>query len=175
MRALTRHEKKLTFLLAGALVAGLNLILLKVFLDFNRNHRRQLAQVTEELNEARFWVQQREDWRAQAEWLEKNFQAAPSENPAPALQMRLQEAASRAGLKVEEQKVPAPRSGARFLLYTQKMRMSGTLGQFLDWLVAVYRPEEGIAVTSLNLKIGGEPPKMTGEVEVGRYFRPNNP
>ncbi len=175
MRVLTRHEKKLTFLLLGALVVGLHLILLKVFLDLDRTQRRRLAQMEEELSEARFWVGQREDWRLQADWLGKHFQAAPAENPSPALQMMLQNAANAAGLKVEEQKVPAPKSGPRFLLYTHRMRMNGSLGQFLEWLVAAYRPEQGIAVTSLSLKIGPEPPKMTGEVVVGQFFRPNNP
>jgi hypothetical protein len=55
------------------------------------------------------------------------------------------------------------------------MRLSGSLEQFLKWLVAVYRPGEGIAVTSLALKIGPEPPKMVGEAEVGQFFKPNNP
>lgn len=175
MRVLTRHEKKLTFLLVGALGVGLNLILLKVFLDLDRTHRRQLSQLDEELTEARFWVEQREEWRSRAEWLEKHFKAAPAENPAPALQMMLQSAAGSAGLKVEEQKAPAPKPGPRFLLYAHKMKMSGSLGQFLEWLVAAYRPEQGIAVTNLNLKIGAEPPKMVGEVEVSQFFRPNNP
>ena len=87
----------------------------------------------------------------------------------------LQNAASSAGLKVEEQKPPVPKPGPRFLQYANRMKMSGSLSQFLDWLVAVYRPEQGIAVTGLILKIGAEPPKMVGEVVVGQFFRSNNP
>jgi len=175
MRTLTRHEKKLTLFLVGALAVGLHLILLKVLLGLDRTNRRQLGQIEEELSEARLWVAQKEDWNAKAEWLEKNFRPVPAENPAPALQKMLQSAATSSGLKVEEQKPPVPKTGPRFLLYANKMRMSGSLGQFLDWLVAVYRPDQGIAVTSLNLKIGPEPPKMAGEIEVGQFFRPNNP
>ena len=70
---------------------------------------------------------------------------------------------------------PAPKPGARFVLYANKMKLSGSLEQFLKWLVAVYQPDKGIAVTSLSLKIGPEPPKMAGEVEVSQFFRPNNP
>ena len=175
MRVLTRHEKKLTALLLGAMAVGVHLILLKVALELDRSNRRKLAQVDGEITEARFWIDQREDWRTKTEWLEKNFKAVPQENPAPALQKMLQGAAATAGLKVEEQKPPVPKPGPRFVLYANKMRMTGSLSQFLDWLVAVYRPEQGIAVTSLNLKIGAEPPKMVGEVVVGQFFRPNNP
>lgn len=175
MKTLTRHEKKLTLLLAGAVGVGLHLILLKFALEFDRGNRRQWAQVQAEVNEARLWMEQRGDWQARSEWLEKNFRPVPADNPAPALQKMLQSTASSAGLKVEEQKPPVPKEQARFVLYANRMRMSGSLGQFLDWLVSVYRPGEGIAVTSLNLKIGPEPPKMVGEVVVGQFFRPNNP
>ena len=175
MRTLTGHEKKLTLLLVGALAVGLHLILLKFALELDRSQRRQLAQVQEELTEARFWIEQKTDWQEKAAWLEKNFQPVPAENPAPALQKLLQTAAASAGLKVEEQKPPVPKNEARYVLYANRMRMTGSLSQFLDWLVAVYRPEQGIAVTSLNLKIGAEPPKMAGEVGVGQFFRPNNP
>ena len=175
MRTLTRHEKKLTFLLLGAVVAGAHLIVLKLALGLDRSNRRELMQAEEELSEARFWIDQRENWQAKTGWLEKNFKPVPDENPAPALQKMLQTAAESAGLKVEEQKPPAPKPGPRFTLYANRMKMSGSLSQFLQWLVEVYRPEQGIAVTALNLKIGAEPPKMVGEVAVGQFFRPNNP
>ena len=175
MRTLTHHEKKLTFLLVGALGVGLHLIVLKVALELDRSNRRKMAQVEEELTEARFWIDQQEDWRAKTEWLDQNFKTVPEENPAPALQKMLQGAASSAGLKVEEQKPPTPKPGPHFLQYANRMKMSGSLSQFLDWLVAVYRPEQGIAVTGLILKIGAEPPKMVGEVVVGQFFRSNNP
>lgn len=175
MKALTRHEKKLTLLLGGAVAIGLHLILLKFALEFDRSNRRQAAVAEEELAEARFWIAQRGDWQARAEWLGQNFRPVPADNPAPALQKMLQGAATAAGLKVEEQKPPVPKEMPRLVQYANRMRMSGSLSQFLDWLVAVYRPTEGIAVTSLNLKIGPEPPKMVGEVVVGQFFRPNNP
>jgi len=175
MRTLTRHEKKLTFLLVGAVALGLHLIVLKFAFDLDRGNRRQLVQTEEELAEARFWLEQREVWQAKRDWMKNHFSPLPAENPAPALQKMLQAAAESAGLKVEEQKPPVPKPGPRFTQYANRMKMSGSLGQFLQWLVAVYRPEQGIAVTTLNLKIGAEPPKMVGEVVVGQFFRPNNP
>jgi len=175
MRTLTRHEKKLTFLLVGAVAAGFHLMVLKFALDLDRANRRQLVQAEEELAEARFWLEQREVWQAKTDWIRSHFSPLPPENPAPALQKMLQAAAESAGLKVEEQKPPVPKTEPRFIQYANRMKMSGNLGQFLQWLVAVYRPEQGIAVTALNLKIGPEPPKMGGEVVVGQFFRPNNP
>lgn len=175
MRALTRHEKKLTAFLVAALAVGFHLILLKVVLDLDRANRRHCVQAESDLAEARDWIAQKEVWHDKSIWLEKYFQPAPAENPAPVLQKLLQTSADGAGLKVEEQKPPVPKPGPHALVYANRMRLSGSLGQFLDWLVRVYKPEEGIAVTSLNLKIGSEPPKMVGEVGVTQFFRPNNP
>lgn len=175
MRTLTGHEKKLTFLLVGAVAVGVHLVLLKFALDLDRSNRRQLVQTEEELVEARFWVGQKDAWQEKIAWLEKNFRPVPAGNPGPALQMMLQSSARSSGLNVEEQKAPAAKPAGRFVLYVQKMRLTGSLGQFLEWLVATYRPDQGIAVTALSLKIGAEPPKMVGEVEVSQFFRPNNP
>lgn len=175
MRALTRHEKKLTTFLVAALAVGFHLILLKVALDLDRANRRHLAQAEADLAEARDWVAQKEVWQDKTAWLKEHFRAAPKENPAPVLQNLLQTSADAAGLKVEEQKPPVPKPGVQALVYANRMRMSGNLGQFLDWLVRIYKPEDGIAVTSLNLKIGPEPPRMVGEVGVTQFFRPNNP
>jgi hypothetical protein len=175
MRTLTRHEKKLTFFLVAAVAVGFHLIVLKLVLDLDRGNRRSLIQTQEELLEARGWIEQREVWSPRAAWLEKNFLPAPAENPAPALQKAAQSAAQGAGLKIEEQNLRPPRSGNWTLLYANKMRLSGSLEQFLKWLVAVYQPGQGIAVTALTLKIGPEPPKMVGEAEVGQFFKPNNP
>ena len=175
MRTLTRHEKKLTVFLVAAVAIGIHLIFLKVLLDWDRKKRRELAQTREELAEARDWISQAEIWQDKTAWLEKHFRTAPTENPAPLLQKLLQNSADQAGLMVEEQKPPSPKTGPHTLAYANRMRLSGSLGQFLDWLVKVYRPEDGIAVTSLNLKIGPEPPKMVGEVVVSQFFRPNKP
>ena len=53
------------------------------------------------------------------------------------------------------------------------MRLTGSLEQFTRWIVDLYQPENGIALTMLNLKLSAEPPKMTGEAEVGQFFRVN--
>jgi hypothetical protein len=53
------------------------------------------------------------------------------------------------------------------------MRLTGSLEQFNRWIVDLYQPESGVALTMLNLKLSAEPPKMTGEAEVGQFFRIN--
>jgi len=175
MRTLTHHEKRLTLFLVAAVVAGVHLIVLKLVLDFDRRNRLSLSQTRDELLEARGWIEQREVWNPRAAWLQENFRPAPAENPAPALQKAAQTAAQKAGLKIDEQNLRPPRTGTWSLLYANKMRLSGSLEQFLQWLLAVYQPGQGIAVTALSLKIGAEPPKMVGEAEVGQFFKPNNP
>jgi len=171
MRTLSAHEKKLTLFLALALLAGVHLIALKVLLSLQQGQQRRLQQARDSLTEAQFWIGQKEAWEEKTRWLEEHLQPVPEANPAPALQMAAQAAAERAQLKIEEQTLRSPKSQGAATLYSNRMRLSGSLEQFLRWLTEVYQPDKAIAVTALQLKIGGEPPKMAGEAEVSQFYR----
>jgi len=173
MRMLTRHEKKLMLFFGLAVLVGIHLLGLKLFLSFDQANRRSLLQKKDELEEARGWMKERAEWEEKAEWLEKNLKMVPADNPAPALQKRSQSTAATAGLKIEEQNLQAPRIGASCTIYSNRMRLTGSLEQFNRWIVDLYQPESGVALITLNLKLSAEPPKMTGEAEVGQFFRVN--
>jgi hypothetical protein len=170
---LSRHEKKLMLFFGLAVFVGIHLLGLKLFLSLDQSNRRRLLQKTDELAEAKGWMDKKAEWEEKAEWLEKNLKTAPSENPAPALQKKSQSTAAKAGLKIEEQNLQAPRIGANCTIYSNRMRLTGSLEQFTRWIVDLYQPEGGVALTMLNLKLSAEPPKMTGEAEVGQFFRVN--
>lgn len=174
MRTLTRHEKKLTLFLGLAVLAGIHLLVLKVVLSVDQNNRRNLARVSEELAEAKLWIEQKEEWAPKISWLEKNLKPVPQDNPAPGLQSIAQATAKDAGLKIEEQNLSAARTGTACTIYGNRMRLTGSLEQFTRWCTRVYQPDKGIAVISLSLKLSPEPPKMTGEAEVGQFFKSQN-
>ena len=171
MRMLTRHEKKLMLFFGLAVFAGIHLLGLKLFLSIDQANRRNLLQKTDELAEAKDWMEHKAEWEEKADWLEKNLKIVPQDNPAPALQKRSQSTAAAAGLKIEEQNLQAPRIGVTCTIYSNRMRLTGSLEQFNRWIVDLYQPESGVALTMLNLKLSAEPPKMTGEAEVGQFFR----
>jgi len=171
MRMLTRHEKKLMLFFGLAVFAGIHLLGLKLFLSFDQANRRNLLQKTDELAEAKDWMDHKAEWEEKADWLEKNLRVVPQDNPAPALQKKSQSTAAAAGLKIEEQNLQAPRIGVTCTIYSNRMRLTGSLEQFTRWIVDLYQPETGVALTMLNLKLSAEPPKMTGEAEVGQFFR----
>jgi len=173
MRMLTRHEKKLMLFFVSAVFVGIHLLGLKLFLSFDQANRRSLLQKKDELEEAKGWMKERAEWEEKAEWLEKNLKMVPADNPAPALQKKSQSTAATAGLKIEEQNLQAPRIGVSCTIYSNRMRLTGSLEQFNRWIVDLYQPESGVALTMLNLKLSAEPPKMTGEAEVGQFFRVN--
>jgi len=168
---LSRHEKKLMLFFGLAVFAGIHLLGLKLFLSFDQANRRNLLQKTDELAEAKDWMEHKAEWEEKADWLEKNLKIVPQDNPAPALQKRSQSTAAAAGLKIEEQNLQAPRIGVTCTIYSNRMRLTGSLEQFTRWIVDLYQPETGVALTMLNLKLSAEPPKMTGEAEVGQFFR----
>lgn len=173
MRTLTRHEKKLILLLGAAVVAGVHLLGIKFLLSWDQSNRRALSEKALALEEAQGWMEQKVEWDEKAAWLEKNLKTVPTDNPAPALQKKSQSAATSAGLKIEEQNLQAPRPGVACTVVSNRMRLTGSLGQFIQWAGQLYQPEGGVALTSLNLKLSPEPPKMVGEAEVGQFFRTN--
>jgi hypothetical protein len=116
-------------------------------------------------------MEQKAEWEEKSAWFEKNLKTVPTENPAPALQKKSQSAATAAGLKIEEQTLQAPRPGVACTVVSNRMRLTGSLGQFIQWAGQLYQPESGVALTLLNLKLSPEPPKMVGEAEVGQFFR----
>jgi len=84
MRMLTRHEKKLMLFFGLAVFAGIHLLGLKFFLSFDQANRRNLLQKTDELAEAKDWMEHKAEWEEKADWLEKNLRVVPQDNPAPA-------------------------------------------------------------------------------------------
>ena len=175
MRTLTGHERKLMLFFGLAVGAGLHLLVLKFVLNYDQINRRNLLRVSDELMEAQTWIGQKEDWAPKIEWLGKNLQPMPEGNPSSALQKAAQGAATSAGLKIEEQTLQAPRTGGSTTVYGNRMRLTGSLEQFIRWGVALYQPEKGMAITSLNLKLSPEPPKMIGEAEAAQFFKSPTP
>lgn len=171
MRMLSRHEKKLMLFFGLAVFVGIHLLGLKLFLSLDQANRRNLLQKTDELAEAKGWMNKKAEWEEKAEWLEKNLKMVPADNPAPFLEKRARSTATAVGLKIEEQNLQAPRNGKTCTIISNQMRLTGSLDQFTRWIVDLYQPEGGVALIMLKLKLSAEPPKMTGEVEVGQFFR----
>lgn len=175
MRTLTAHEKKLMLLFGLALGAGLHLLVLKLVMNLDQVNRRNLLRVSDELSEAQVWSSQKDDWASKIEWWQKNLAAVPEGNPATSLQKTAQATATSAGLKIEEQNLLAPRTGSACTVYGNRMRLTGSLEQFIRWGIAFYQPEKGTAITALNLKLSPEPPKMIGEAEASLFFKAPTP
>jgi hypothetical protein len=50
---------------------------------------------------------------------------------------------------------------------------SGALQNVIKWLVQIQQPELFQAITSFSLKSANEPPTVTLELEVARWYAPN--
>lgn len=171
MRTLTRHEKKLTLFLLFALLGGVHLLGLKFLLSWDQANRRTVSQKSDELEEAKGWMEQKAEWEEKLGWLEKNLKTVSADNPATALEKKIRTAAKDAGLKIDDQNLQAPITGIACTVYSNRIRLTGSLGQFIQWAGKLYQPEGGVALISLNIKLSPEPPKMVAEAEVGQFFR----
>lgn len=175
MKTLQVREKKLLFLLGGAVLVGIHLILLQGALRFDRSNRLRLGEISAELEEAQLWLEEKETWETRAAWLEKNLSVMPADGPEGALQKLAQSTAQGAGLQIEGQNLRALRPGSKLVSVGNRMQLKGTLDQVIRWLAKVYDPDKGVAVTELNLRLGPEPPKMSAQAEVTQFFKKGNP
>jgi hypothetical protein len=175
MKALQVREKKLFYLLGGAVLVGLHLIFLQLALRFDRGNRLELAEVQAKLEEARMWVGEKEAWEGRAAWLDQHLKPWLADSPEGALQQFAQSTARQANLAIEGQTLRAQRPGNQVVTVANRMLMKGSLEQILRWLGSVYDPMKGVAVTELSLKLSPEPPKMTVQAEVAQFFKKGNP
>jgi len=175
MKTLQAREKKLLWILGGALLLGLHLILLQFALRFDRANRVRLAEGKAQLEEAQSWLQAKEIWEARAAWLEKHLVPVPAEAPEGALQKFAQASAGKANLTIEGQNLRALRQETRVVSVGNRMQLKGNLDQVIRWLGAVYDPDKGIAVTELSLRLSPEPPKMMIQAEIAQFFKKGNP
>jgi len=175
MKALRVREKKLLVWLGAAVLLGVHLILLQQAIRLDRANRVRMAEVSAELAEARMWVEGKSMWEARMAWLDKNLAVLKEEKPEGALQKLTQTSVSKAGLTIEGQDLRALRQGERMDSVANRLKLKGNLDQIVRWLVAVYDPAKGIAVTELDLRLGPEPPKMNAQVEVAQFFKKTKP
>ena len=175
MKALQVREKKLLVMLGAAVLVGLHLILLQLAIRWDRGNRARLATVFAELQEAQMWLEEKATWEARSAWLEEHLAPLAEEKPEGALQKLTQTSVSKAGLVIEGQDLRALRQGERVDSVANRLRLKGNLDQLVRWLVAVYDPAKGVAVTELDLRLGPEPPKMNVQAEVAQFFKKGKP
>jgi len=76
-------------------------------------------------------------------------------------------------LEIQEQSFGENKSTPNYQSVAVKLKLGGALQNVIKWLVQIQQPELFQAITSFSLKSANEPPTVTLEPEVARWYAPN--
>jgi Tfp pilus assembly protein PilO len=173
LRRLTKTEARLAWLLGAALFIMANFYGLGFLLD----RHSELSQKISELNATRrsdlTWLRERDLWLKRKQWLDtKQPKAGSSEAPQSELLQMLTKSAADHQLQIQEQGFGEAKNAAFYRSVAVRLKLTGSLENVMKWLASVQQPELFQAITSFSLKSENEPPSVSLELEVARWYAP---
>jgi hypothetical protein len=174
LRRLTNNEKRLLSLLGIALFVMANFYGVSYLLDNQAALIREVDELKSTRRSNDIWLREKDLWLARKQWIEKTQpKTAGSQRPQADLLEALTRSAKDHQLTIEEQSFGESRSTPNYNSVAVRLKMSGSLENVVKWLVAIQQPEVFHAVTSFSLKSANEPPTVSLELEVARWYAPN--
>lgn len=174
MRVLTFKEKRLLFLLLGALFLLFNVVALKSFLGRRAVLQSNIATLDAELVRSRAVLGQKDYWTERAKWLEANqptddITSVDDDNRFIEF---VESTAKESGLTYTRRGGgPVPTEGRPYAEVFDASTVKGNMESLVKWLSKLQQPKEFRAIKQLRIK-SGEPPEVVCDVEVARWFRP---
>ncbi len=173
LRKWTKNEIRLSWLFAAAIFIMANFYGVGYLLD----RQSELAQKLSELKATRGsdlnWLRERNLWLRREHWLDaKQPKVSGNEVPQSDLLESLTKSAADHQLQIQEQGFGEAKSSAFYRAVAVRLRLSGSLENVMKWLATVQQPEHFQAITSFSLKSENEPPSVSLELEVARWYAP---
>ncbi len=75
-------------------------------------------------------------------------------------------------LEIQEQSFGEILSTPNYQAVTVRLKLSGALQNVIKWLVQIQQPELFQAITSFSLKSANDPPTVSLELEIARWYAP---
>lgn len=173
MRKLTNSERRLLWILGGSLFVIANFYGVSYLLDREADLSSKLSELESTIKSNQIWLHEKDFWLARKRWLEaKQPKIGKSEVPQSELLEALTKSATADQLQIQEQSFGEPKTTPHYRSVAVRLKLTGTLQNVIKWLVEMQQPEGFQAVTSFSLKSAQEPPTVTLELEVARWYAP---
>ena len=173
MRQLTKLEKNLGIALVTTLFLLVNLFGLSALSRKKSALRLELVGLNGEKEESGIWLADREIWLPRRKWLdEKQPPGTDASVAQPAFFQELQKSARNHNLNIDEQGFGEVSSTAHYQSIAVRMRVSGSLEDVTRWVAGLQQPDLFQAITSFSLRSEKEPPKVSLELEIDRWYAP---
>jgi hypothetical protein len=163
LRKLTKSEKRLSTILLVALFATANFYGLSYLFDLMSSYSRDVSDLRNQEHSNEIWLREKDLWLNRQHWIS-------------ATQPRILESviniAKANQLEIQEQSFGEILSTPNYQAVTVRLKLSGALQNVIKWLVQIQQPELFQAVTSFSLKSANDPPTVSLELEIARWYAP---
>ncbi len=175
MRKLTKREQRLSIILIVALFAIANFYGLSYLLDLTSDSSRNVADLRAQEHSNDVWLKEKALWLGRKKWIEATQPGIRADQvPQSELLESVTTSAKANQLEIQEQSFGENLSTANYQAVTVRLKLSGALQNVIKWLVQVQQPELFQAVTSFSLKSANDPPTVSLELEIARWYAPKS-
>ncbi len=173
MRKLTKSEKRLSLILMVALFAMANFYGVSYLLEQRSGLSRDISDLRGQENSNDIWLREKNLWLTRKQWIDtKQPRIRPDQVPQSELLESVTTTAKADQLAIEEQSFGENLSTPNYQSVTVRLKLSGALQNVIKWLVQIQQPELFQAITSFSLKSANEPPTVSLELEIARWYAP---
>ena len=136
---------------------------------------RIVADLRSEERSNNTWLRERELWLKRKQWInDTQPRIQPNQVPESELLESLTKSAKSNQLEILEQSFGEMQAKPNYQSVSVRFKLRGALQNVIKWLVEVQQPELFQAITSFSLKSGNEPPTVSLELEIARWYAPKS-
>jgi hypothetical protein len=174
LRKLTKSEKRLSTILIVAIFAMANFYGLDYLFDLLSTYSREVSELRGQEHSNEIWLREKNLWLDRKRWIEAS-QPRIRQNRVPQSELleSLTTSAKANQLDIQEQSFGENKSTPNYQSVAVRLKLAGALQNVIKWLVEIQQPELFQAVTTFSLKSANEPPTVTLELEIARWYAPN--
>jgi hypothetical protein len=173
LRKLTKSEKRLSIILIVAVFAIGNFYGLSDLFEWMSGSLRDVADLRSQEYSNDIWLKERDLWLSRKKWIDATQpRIHPNQVPQSELLESVTTSAKANQLEIQEQGFGENLSTSNYQSVAVRLKLSGALQNVIKWLVQVQQPELFQAITSFSLKSANEPPTVTLELEIARWYAP---
>jgi len=171
---LTKTEKRLSVLLIVAVFAMANFYGLGYLFDLLATLSTEVSDLRSQEHSDDIWLKEKDLWLDRKRWIEAaQPRIRANQVPQSELLESLTTSARADQLEIQEQSFGENKSTPNYQSVAVRLKLAGALQNVIKWLVQIQQPELFQAITSFSLKSANEPPTVTLELDVARWYAPN--
>jgi hypothetical protein len=173
LRKLTKSEKRLSIILIVAIFAIANFYGLSYLFDLMSSSAQDVSDLRSQKRSNDIWLKEGDLWLNRKKWIEATQpRIRPDQVPQSELLESVTTSAKANQLEIQEQSFAENLSTPNYQSVAVRLKVSGPLQNVIKWLVQVQQPELFQAITSFSLKSANEPPTVSLELEIARWYAP---